>query len=140
MSGGVEKACQKCGSIFRTGSIKNASIVFLCDRCYQMKRRSTAEREMASKWQHSVISIEDRLITLENQISMIPMLIGAEINNLLLDGGESIESIIHLAIEKHHLLFEHHQNIRQEAFESRMQKQMSTLNNKLIGIMKGMKE
>jgi len=137
---GVDKICQRCENSFTTDSIKHAHNIFLCDKCYQQGKRSSAEREMASKWQHSVMSIEDRLTSLENQISMIPMLIGAEINNVLLSGGLDIESIIESTVKEKVGNVEYDFILLQKLFESKLQKQIVTLNNKLIKVMKEMKE
>ena len=136
----VEKICERCEDSFTTDSIKHAASIVLCDKCYQQGKRSSAEREMASKWQHSVMSIEDRLTSLENQISMIPMLIGAEINNVLLSGGLNMESIIESTVKERVGNVEYDFILLQKLFESKLQKQIVTLNNKLIKVMKEMKE
>ena len=125
---------------FTTDSIKHAASIFLCDKCYQQGKRSSAEREMASKWQHSVMSIEDRLTSLENQISMIPMLIGAEINSVLLSGGLNVESLIQSTLKETVGQLELDQIYLQKRFESKLQKQIVTLNNKIVKLMKEMEE
>jgi hypothetical protein len=137
---GIEKICQRCSVTFTTDNIKYASSVFLCEKCYQNNKRSSAEREMASKWQHSVMSIEDRLASLENQISMIPMLIGAEINSVLLSGGLDIESVIQSTLKETANKLELDQIFIQKRFEKKLQKQIVTLNNKIVKLMKEMKE
>jgi len=137
---GIEKICQRCSVTFTTDNIKYASSVFLCEKCYQNNKRSSAEREMASKWQHSVMSIEDRLTSLENQISMIPMLIGAEINSVLLSGGLDVETLIKSTLKETVDKLELDQIYLQKRFESKLQKQIVTLNNKMIKLMKEMKE
>ena len=95
---------------------------------------------MASKWQHSVMSIEDRLTSLENQIGMIPMLIGAEINSVLLSGGLNVESLIQSTLKETVGQLELDQIYLQKRFESKLQKQIVTLNNKIVKLMKEMKE
>ena len=137
---GVDKICQRCENSFTTDTIKHAHNIFLCDKCYQQGKRSSAEREMASKWQHSVMSIEDRLTSLENQISMIPMLIGAEINSVLLSGGLDVETLIKSTLKETVDKLELDQIYLQKRFESKLQKQIVTLNNKMIKLMKEMKE
>tara|TARA_R110000803_G_scaffold77208_4_gene142086 strand:- start:486 stop:905 length:420 start_codon:yes stop_codon:yes gene_type:complete len=137
---GIEKICQRCSVTFTTDNIKYASSVFLCEKCYQQGKRSSAEREMASKWQHSVMSIEDRLTSLENQISMIPMLIGAEINSVLLSGGLDIKSVIQSTLKETANKLELDQIVIQKRFEKKLQKQIVTLNNKIVKLMKEMEE
>tara|TARA_R110000782_G_scaffold105087_1_gene192997 strand:+ start:699 stop:1115 length:417 start_codon:yes stop_codon:yes gene_type:complete len=136
----VEKICERCEDSFTTDSIKHAASIFLCDKCYQQGKRSSAEREMASKWQHSVMSIEDRLTSLENQISMIPMLIGAEINSVLLSGGLDVESLIQSSLKETANKLELDQIFIQKRFEKKLQKQIVTLNNKIVKLMKEMEE
>jgi len=137
---GVDKICQRCENSFTTDNIKHAKNIFLCEKCYQQGKRSSAERVMASKWQHSVMSIEDRLTSLENQIGMIPMLIGAEINSVLLSGGLNVESLIQSTLKETVGQLELDQIYLQKRFESKLQKQIVTLNNKIVKLMKEMKE
>ena len=137
---GVDKICQRCENSFTTDTIKHAKNIFLCEKCYQQGKRSSAEREMASKWQHSVMSIEDRLTSLENQISMIPMLIGAEINSVLLSGGLDVESLIQSTLKETANKLELDQIFIQKRFEKKLQKQIVTLNNKIVKLMKEMEE
>ena len=137
---GVDKICQRCENSFTTDTIKHAKNIFLCEKCYQQGKRSSAEREMASKWQHSVMSIEDRLTSLENQISMIPMLIGAEINSVLLSGGLDVESLIQSSLKETANKLELDQIFIQKRFEKKLQKQIVTLNNKIVKLMKEMEE
>ena len=140
---GIEKICRRCEDSFITDSIKHASNIFLCDKCYQQGKRSSAEREMASKWQHSVMAIEDRLTSLENQISMIPMLIGAEINSFLLSGGFDVQSVIKSTLKEITAAtgkLELDMIFIQERFEKKIQEQIVTLNNRIVELMKERKK
>ena len=109
---GVEKTCKVCKEQFTTTSFKSATTINMCDT---------------------------RLSKLEKAIEMIPMLIGAEISNVLseltkVDVIRSIKKELFDALDKE-------QDKKKRAlkrFEDKLQQQIVTLNNKIINIIKEM--
>ena len=143
---GVEKTCKVCKEQFTTTSFKSASMINMCDKCYGSKKRTQAEINIVTSFNHKIVAVETRLSKLEKAIEMIPMLIGAEVSNALTNviEAEALSTIkkgIQLEYNKKDKKMKSEHNKRNkelEQFKEKLQKQIVTINNKIINIMKEM--
>lgn len=143
---GVEKTCKVCKEQFTTTSFKSATAINLCDKCYGSKKRTQAELNIVASFNNKIVAVETRLSKLEKAIEMIPILIGAEISNALTNITEAeMLSTIKKGIQLEHnkrdkkMKSEHNKRIKEiDNFKVKLQKQIVTLNNKIINIIKEM--
>ena len=143
---GVEKTCKVCKEQFTTTSFKSATTINMCDKCYGAKKRTQAELNIVASFNNKIVAVETRLSKLEKAIEMIPILIGAEISNALTNITEAeMLSTIKKGIQLEHnkrdkkMKSEHNKRIKEiDNFKVKLQKQIVTLNNKIINIIKEM--
>jgi len=134
----VMKKCEKCDASFATRSNKSARWERLCHICFSEKRRENIISNMEDKTARNISSIEDRMLALEETLnSHIPALVGAEVSNHLENviGQDIIDDLLKRAMES---ISNSMQSFveRQIKFEAKIQRQMTTLNNKIISLMK----
>ena len=134
----IIKQCERCDSSFATRSNTSARWEKLCSACYNEKRRASIISNAEDKTARSISAIEDRMLALEETInSHIPALVGAEVSNHLenIIGQDIIDNLMKRAMES---IEDSMQNFvdRQIKFENKIQRQLTTLNNKIISLMK----
>ena len=134
----IMKQCERCNSSFATRSNTSARWERLCSVCYTEKRREQLISNAEDKTARNISAIEDRMLALEETLnSHIPALVGAEVSNHLENviGQDIIDDLLKRAMES---ISNSMQSFveRQIKFEAKIQRQMTTLNNKIISLMK----
>tara|TARA_R110000803_G_scaffold144073_1_gene210000 strand:+ start:1445 stop:1879 length:435 start_codon:yes stop_codon:yes gene_type:complete len=144
MSKGIIKDCRVCGKQFSTNSMKVSADIYSCPDCWGKNKQSALTKNLTEKMNRAVMSIETRLDKVEEANRMIPMIVNAELSNSMLSlnglSGVDIKELIttELAEVKKELV--EHQLDSIKIFQKKLQKQVITLNNKIIKIMQEMKE
>lgn len=134
----IVKQCKRCDNSFVTRSNTSARWETLCSICYNEKRKSNLISNAEDKTARSISAIEDRMLALEETInSHIPALVGAEVNNHLenIIGQDIIDNLLKRAMESISKSMQSFVD-RQIEFENKIQRQLTTLNNKIISLMK----
>ena len=134
----IMKQCERCNSSFATRSNTSARWERLCSACYSEKRREQLISNAEDKTARNISAIEDRMLALEETLnSHIPALVGAEVSNHLENviGQDIIDDLLKRAMDS---ISNSMQSFveRQIKFEAKIQRQMTTLNNKIISLMK----
>ena len=134
---GISKMCEKCGKMFITRSSRSAAWEKMCYECHSDKKRQRSISNMVDKETRKLDSIENRMLSLEEMVNNhVPSIVSAEINNHL--GGILSEEITaKLAKDAQDTITDSIQNLieRQIKFEAKIQRQLTTLNNKILKIM-----
>ena len=134
----IMKDCERCGNSFATRSNTSARWERLCMVCYSEKRRQSLISNAEDKIARNISSLEDRMLALEEMLnSQIPAFVGAEVSHHLENviGQDIIDDLLKKAMES---ISNSMQSFveRQIKFEAKIQRQLTTLNNKIISIMK----
>jgi len=134
----IMKQCERCNNSFATRSNTSARWERLCGVCYAEKRREQLISNAEDKTARNISAIEDRMLALEETLnSHIPALVGAEVSNHLENviGQDIIDDLLKRAMES---ISNSMQSFveRQIKFEAKIQRQITTLNNKIISLMK----
>ena len=78
----VEKNCIVCSEIFTTTSNVSTEVKNMCDTCYSNKKQSRMMANYTKKLEASIISLEDRVLQLENMLSTtVEVMVAAEVMN-----------------------------------------------------------
>ena len=136
---GIQKECRTCKKLFVTRSANSARWENQCYDCFSSTRKETALLRFQEREMNIVTNLEDRIIKVEQWMDNIPSIIGAEVNNIMLDisSGEMMDSL-QKALNKRLEKTIADLNAQQKAFQEKMQRQIVTLNNKIIKLMKEM--
>lgn len=134
----IVKNCEKCDAPFTTRSISSSRWERLCHICYSERRKANVISNMEDKNERKLTSIENRMITLEEMVNNhIPAIVGAEVNNHIEYhmGQDIVDGIAKRAQDS---ISDSIQNLieRQIKFEAKIQRQLTTLNNKVLKILK----
>lgn len=138
---GISKECAQCKGTFQTTSIKAATWQHYCPNCHGARRETAAIRNSKKKQESKFDSLEKRMKEIEDKNVHMDMVISAEISNALstLSNNELFESVRD-NIEQ--TLAEKMRQIDEQnrLFREKIQKQLLTMNNKLVKIMQEMKK
>ena len=138
---GITKTCIICKNPFNTRSLTSHANTQenWCQHCYQNKKRTSVQSDFINKVNNVIMSVEDRLDKLEKSQEMIPMIIGAELSNAMLDingiTGLDLEGLIKNTVNAAKDEMLKHQAKEVKAFKKKLQGQIVTLNNKIIKLM-----
>lgn len=78
----VEKKCIICSENFTTTSNVGTEVKKLCDTCYSNRKQSRMMANYTKKLEASIVSLEDRVLQLENMLSTtIEVMVAAEVMN-----------------------------------------------------------
>lgn len=132
---GIAKQCHLCHNQFITRSARSASWENKCHECSAVYKKDLFSKELNNQF----AKITSRVEKVEQMIDTIPMLVAAEISNSL---GQVTEiEMLKVIKEELNIKIEAKQLQREEklkAFQAKIQKQILTLNNKIINILKEM--
>lgn len=136
---GVQKNCRTCKKLFMTRSANSARWENQCYECYSTNQKNKQMVRFQERETNIVKSLEDRIIKAEQWMDNIPSIIGAEVNNNIQTfiGEDLLATITKTNDEKITELFKELKET-QFAFQEKMQRQIVTLNNKIIKLMKEM--
>lgn len=78
----VEKKCIVCSENFTTTSNISTELKNMCETCYSNRKQSRMVANYTKKLEASIISLEDRVLQLENMLSTtVEVMIAAEVMN-----------------------------------------------------------
>lgn len=78
----VEKKCIVCSEIFTTTSNLSTELKNMCETCYSNRKQSRLLANYTKRLESSVISLEDRVLQLENMLSTtVEVMVAAEVMN-----------------------------------------------------------
>ncbi len=78
----VEKKCIVCSEIFTTTSNVSTELKNICETCYSNRKQSRMMANYTKKLEASIISLEDRVLQLENMLSTtVEVMVAAEVMN-----------------------------------------------------------
>jgi len=78
----VEKKCIVCSENFTTTSNISTELKNVCDTCYSNRKQSRLLANYTKRLESSVISLEDRVLQLENMLSTtVEVMVAAEVMN-----------------------------------------------------------
>jgi len=78
----VEKSCIVCSGIFTTTSNVSTELKNMCETCYSNRKQSRMMANYTKKLEASIISLEDRVLQLENMLSTtVEVMVAAEVMN-----------------------------------------------------------
>ncbi len=78
----VEKKCIVCSEIFTTTSNVSTELKNICETCYSNRKQSRMMANYTKKLEASIISLEDRVLQLENMLSTtVEAMVAAEVMN-----------------------------------------------------------
>jgi len=139
---GLIKQCRVCEKPFTTVSLKGTQFEETCPVCHNSKKRTSAEVNIVGKMDRRFLSMETRLDRLEKSQEMIPMIIGAEISTIMMDinglTGIDLKGMIALALTEAKADISKNNALLIKKFQTKLQQQIVTLNNKIIKIMQEM--
>lgn len=134
---GIQKKCTVCEVYFITRSAKSARWENHCSACFASRTKETQMVRFQEREMNVVSSLEDRIIKVEKWMDNIPSIIGAEVSNNIQTfiGEDLLGAITKTNDEK---IAEQFKQLKeaQFAFQEKMQRQIVTLNNKIIKLMK----
>jgi len=138
---GIQKECQMCEITFVTRTIKSAEWQYHCDKCQATRKREQHIHRTQSKIENLEESLRSEMKTLNNKVSDIDVLISAEISNALstLTNSDLYEALL-VSMQKQIDVFMSQIEADNKKFREKIQKQLITMNNKLVKIMREMEE
>lgn len=141
MANGIQKECVMCKGTFVTRTISSASWQKHCDGCQITRKREQHIHRTQSKVDNIEESLRSEIKTLSNKVSDIDMLISAEISNALstltnTDLHDAVMNSMQNQLNIHLGMIEDDN----KKFREKMQKQILTINNKLVKIIQEMEE
>jgi len=136
---GYTKECKICGCNFTTRSAKSARWEFKCMDCHAGRKRTIAENRQQKMVLNAEASLRKDIDKLEAKVSDIDVLISAEISNAMQnmtdnDLFEKVNQSLNNRFDSLLLKIEE----ENEKFREKIQRQIMTLNNKIVRIMKEM--
>tara|TARA_R100001015_G_C4632922_1_gene197155 strand:- start:1372 stop:1797 length:426 start_codon:yes stop_codon:yes gene_type:complete len=141
MASGIHKECRMCKITFVTRTISSAKWQNYCDGCQITRKREQHIHRTQSKIENLEDSLRSEMKTLSNKVSDIDVLISAEISNALstLTNNDLYEALM-ASIQKQIDAFVSQIETDNKKFREKIQKQLLTMNNKLVKIMKEMEK
>ena len=144
----ITKECQLCKVNFSTRTFKSATWEKYCPKCYAEKRQTRAVEKMQRHNDNDMVELRDRVRNVEEHLDNIPAITHAEINNQLmnlsdLDQFNSVKEGLKETVNEYMAdlkvaINESLQDLmdKQIKFEEKIQRQLMTLNNKLVRLMR----
>lgn len=134
---GLAKTCPICKGQFISRTIKAASWQKYCDKCYTTRRLTSYQQKAVtnSNFENSQIMKDIELI--KTQLESMPNIIKLEVNQVL-DNSIDSDWLNKTKEELHTQLFSLWVEKQEEdkQFKEKMQRQLLTLNNKILELMK----
>ena len=134
---GIVKNCNICGEGFVTRTIKSASWQRYCDDCFTEKRLTSYQQTAVqnSNFENSQMLKDIEMI--KTQLESMPNIIKLEVNQVL-DKSLDSDWLNKTKEELHAQLFSLWVEKQEEdkAFKEKMQRQLLTINNKILELMK----
>ena len=136
---GYTKQCRQCGNNFKTKSARAGRWQTRCEECFSEGKRNHYENRRQEMVLNAEASLRKDIDKLEAKVSDIDVLISAEISNLMQnltdnDLFEKVNQSINNRFDSLLLKIEE----ENEKFREKIQRQIMTLNNKIVKIMKNM--
>jgi len=146
----IVKECTICKVGFTTRTFKSATWERYCPKCYAEKRSTRAVEKMQKHNDNDMVELRDRVRNVEAHLDNIPAITHAEINNQLLNLSDLDQfdlikqgltntinqEMLEVGTQMKESIEALHK--KQEKFEEKIQKQLMTLNNKLIRLLQEM--
>jgi|TARA_R100000482_G_scaffold110843_1_gene53175 predicted nucleic acid-binding Zn-ribbon protein len=136
---GYTKQCTQCGNNFKTKSAKAGRWQMRCEQCFSEGKRTHYENRSQKMVLNAEASLRKDIDKLEAKVSDIDVLISAEISNAMQnmtdnDLFEKVNQSLNNRFDSLLLKIEE----ENEKFREKIQRQIMTLNNKIVRIMKEM--
>jgi len=136
---GYTKQCRQCGENFTTKSARAGRWQTRCDDCFNSGKRNHYENRSQEMILNAEASLRKDIDNLKEKVSDIDVLISAEISNVMQnltdnDLFEKVNQSINNRFDSLLLKIEE----ENEKFREKIQRQIMTLNNKIVKIMKNM--
>lgn len=78
----VEKKCIVCSETFTTTSNVSTELKNVCEACYSNRKQSRIMANYTKRLEASIVSLEDRVLQLENMLSTtVEVMVAAEVMN-----------------------------------------------------------
>lgn len=134
---GYTKQCTQCGNNFKTKSAKAGRWQMRCDQCFSEGRRTHYQNRNDKMVLNAEASLRKDIDKLEAKVSDIDVLISAEVSNAMQnmtdnDLFEKVNQSLNNRFDSLLLKIEE-ENVK---FREKIQRQIMTLNNKIVRIMK----
>jgi|TARA_R100000482_G_scaffold74997_3_gene28920 predicted nucleotidyltransferase len=141
MANGIQKECIMCKATFVTRTISSASWQKHCEECQITRKREQHIHRTQSRIENLEESLRSEMKTLSHKVSDIDILISAEISNALskLTDNDLYEALM-ASMQKQIDAFMSQIEADNKKFREKMQRQLLTMNNKLVKIMQEMEE
>lgn len=141
MANGIQKDCIMCGIVFVTRTIKSAEWQKHCDGCQITRKREQHIHRTQSKIENVEESLRSEIKKLNHKVSDIDVLISAEISNALSKFTDTdLHEAVMASMQKQVDTFLSEIETDNKKFREKIQKQLLTMNNKLVKIMQEMEE
>ena len=141
MAHGIQKECTMCKKTFVTRTISSASWQRHCDECQMTRKREQHIHRTQSKIENLEESLRSEMKTLSHKVSDIDVLISAEISNALSTlTNNDLYEVLMASMQKQVDTFMSQIETDNKKFREKIQKQLLTMNNKLVKIMKEMEK
>lgn len=136
---GYTKQCKQCGNNFKTKSAKAGRWQMRCEQCFSEGKRTHYQNRNDKMVLNAEASLRKDINKLEAKVSDIDVLISAEISNVMqniTDDNlfEQLNQSMNNRIDSLLLKIEE----ENQNFREKIQRQIMTLNNKIVKIMKEM--
>jgi len=128
--------CEKCGVEFRPRSLlwaKNQRRI-KCDTCYNKNKTPKMLKSLNVDTQNIIMSLEDRIDRVEEKANMIDVIVNTIIQDKMTEMESKLKKITEEIIENAHITINEHLDKEFEKRFEKLQKQIITLNNKIIKI------
>ena len=141
MANGIQKECIMCGNTFVTRTIKSSAWQKHCDGCQITRKREQHIHRTQSRIENLEESLRSEIKTLSHKVSDIDVLISAEISNALASLTDNdLYEILMASLQKQIDAFMSQIEADNKKFREKIQKQLLTMNNKLVKIMQEMEK
>lgn len=134
---GLAKTCSICKGQFMTRTLKSASWQRYCDECYTTKRLTSYQQQAVDSSNFENRQIVKDIELIKTQLESMPNIIKLEVNQVLENSVDS-DFLSKTKEELHTQLFSLWLEKQEEdkQFKEKMQRQILTLNNKILELMK----
>lgn len=138
---GYTKQCTQCGNNFKTKSARAGRWQMKCEQCYSEGKRTHYENRNREMVMNAEASLRKDIDKLQEKVSDIDVLISAEISNVMqnitdADLFEKVNQSLNSRFDSLLLKIEE----ENEKFREKIQRQIMTLNNKIVKIMKDIEQ
>ena len=133
VAGGIDRECEVCSITFKTRTNTSSAWQKICPACYTEKQTSTSFRKLNRQVQSHIMSLEDRMGTMEGKFSNIELVVEVAAKDIVHDAiTQALEEIKATTLKEAKQMIETH--IKKET--AKWQLQMVTLNNRVLALTK----